>query len=149
MESAINAPWYSQTFLPTHGRRGACHCCHHHLRVGSGYTSARGSESATTWLVLVSVSGSKQDQGLGNGNDNGSTSRATSVCVGLLHMSNALAGSKATSMPLPKSLPVSSTRPLPPTSRTSLKWMGLPETAWLSQSLSVKWVSPQLPLFKV
>ncbi|KAH9984797.1 hypothetical protein BJV77DRAFT_161452 [Russula vinacea] len=77
-----------------------------------GYTSASGSESATTGPGLgIRI---RTRLSLGNGNDNGSTSCATSVRVGLLRTPNALAGSKVTSAPSPKSLPVSSTRSSPP-----------------------------------
>jgi hypothetical protein len=106
-----------------------------------GYTSASGSESATTGLGLGFRIRTRS--GIGNGNDN-STSRAASVRVGVLRAPSALAGSKATSAPSPKSPPVSSTRSSPPASRTSLERMGSPRFAPPSQSSSAKRVSPPI-----
>lgn len=106
-----------------------------------GYTSASGSESATTGLGLGFRIRTRSGQG--NGNDHGSTSRAASVRVGVLRGPNALAGSKATSPPSPKSPPVSLARTSPPGSRSSHERTGSPRFAQPSQS-SVKRASPPI-----
>ena len=108
-----------------------------------GYTSASGSES-TTGLGLGFRIRTRSGQGMGT--NNGSTSRGTSVRVGVLRASNALAGSKATSPPSPKSQfpPVSLNRTSPPGSRTSLERMGSPRPVQPSQSSSVKRASPPI-----
>lgn len=104
-----------------------------------GYTSASGSESATTGLGLGFRIRTRS--GLGNGNDQ--ASRAASVRVGVLRGPNAVAGSKVTSPPSPKSPPVSMTRSSPPGSRTSHERTGSPRFGPPSQS-SVKRASPPI-----
>lgn len=104
-----------------------------------GYTSASGSESATTGLGLGFRIRTRS--GLGNGNDQ--ASRAASVRVGVLRGPNAVAGSKVTSPPSPKSPPGSMTRSSPPGSRTSHERTGSPRFGPPSQS-SVKRASPPI-----
>lgn len=108
-----------------------------------GYTSASGSES-TTGLGLGFRIRTRSGQGIGT--NNGSTSRAASVRVGVLRASSAVAGSKPTSPPSPKSQypPVSLNRTSPPASRTSLERMGSSRPVQPSQPSSMKRASPPI-----